>query len=392
MDDPYADIRSELDGAPPWEPPTDEGSPGGNASQRPFSILTRGDISPWIGREPDPVPFVIADFVEQGAVALLVGEGGAGKSYIALTAAIAVAGGGWFYGREAMPGRAVCLFCEDSTGAIHARLNRLCRAFHIPMEDLVGRLFPLSLIDDPIEDRTLWSNARPSARLVALEQELSSIRDLRLLVLDNVTHLFDGDEISRRDVGGFLIALSGMARRLGIGIILIHHASKSQDGSSLRMASGSTAWIALCRAAGEVRKATGDEGPRFAVRKINNGREWDVELRWTDDGALAPVAEATGTMAGMERRGHEQTFLDCLAAVTAQGRTVSEGKTSTRYAPKVFAHIPEARGAKVRDLERAMEALFSTGAIRVGEVGRNANRKPILGLMATLDVVAEKAE
>ena len=44
-----------------------------------FDIRRRGDITPWIGCEPVPVPFVIDDFVEQGAVTLLAGGGRGGQ-------------------------------------------------------------------------------------------------------------------------------------------------------------------------------------------------------------------------------------------------------------------------------------------------------------------------
>ena len=300
-----------------------------------------------------------------------------------------MAAGVSFYGKATMPGRAVCLFAEDAPEALHIRLARLCEATGIDMADVAGRLMPLSLLDDPPADRVLWASGRPTMRLAVLERELAALPDLRLLVLDNVTLMFDGEEINRKDVGGFLVALTGLARRLKIGIILVHHASKSQDGTSLRMASGSTAWIAQCRAAAEMRKATGEDGPRFAVRKINNGREWNVDLRWTDAGALVPVVEATGAVAGIERRGHEQAFLDCLAAVTAQGRTVSEVRNSPRYAPKVFATMSEAKGVKKHNLEKAMEALFSAGVIRVGEVGKSDQRKPISSILRVQDMVCD---
>ena len=149
---------------------------------------------------------------------------------------------------------------------------------------------PVSLLDDPPENRVLWSGGTPTERLTVLERDLATLSDLRLLVLDNVALMFDGEEISRKDVSGFLTALTRMARRLKIGIILIHHASKSQDGTSLRMASGSTAWIAQSRVAAEVRKATEMDGPRLAVRKINNGREWEIDLHWTGEGTLVPIA------------------------------------------------------------------------------------------------------
>ena len=391
MDDAAASFRAELDSLPPYEPPNDDGDRTASPQQQcPFDIIRRGNVAVWINHPPEPPPFIIADFAEQGAVALLAGEAGAGKSYSSLSAALSVATGTRFYGKYAARGRAVCLFAEDSTNAIHARLSRLCLANNVDMSALVDRLYPISLLDDPPESRILWRDKAPTPRLAALEAELAAIPDLKLLVIDCVAQVFAGNEIDRLDVAGFLFALTSMARRLKIGIILIHHASKSQDGSSLRMASGSTAWIAQCRAAAELRKATENDGPRFAVRKINNGREWEIELKWTEDGALVPAVEISGAVASIERRGHEKTFLECLAAVTAQGRTVSEGRTSPRYAPKVFARMPEAGSAKLRDLERAMEALFSSCSIRVGEAGRGADRHAVTGILATQDVEASE--
>ena len=129
------------------------------------------------------------------------------------------------------------------------------------MAGIVDRLMPVMLLDDPPENRVFWSGGVPSARLAVLEHDLAVFPDLRLLVLDNVALMFDGEEISRKEVSGFLTALTRMARQRKIGIILIHHASKSQDGTSLRMASGSTAWIAQSRVAAEVRKATDTDGP-----------------------------------------------------------------------------------------------------------------------------------
>ena len=78
-----------LDNDPegPESPKDNEPGPDGAATRRingSFDIRQRGDITPWIGYAP--VPFVINDFMEQGAVTLLAGEGGAGKSYVALTA------------------------------------------------------------------------------------------------------------------------------------------------------------------------------------------------------------------------------------------------------------------------------------------------------------------
>ncbi len=349
------------------------------AAFAPFGILTRGSIDRWIAGPPPPPAFIIQDFVEQGAVALLAGEGGAGKSYIALLAASAVATGHEFLGKRTVPGRAVCLFAEDSEGALHARLSRICKARGVALAALGGTLFPVSTVDDPMDARTLWSAGKPTMRFALLEQELGGISDLKLLVLDNVTMMFDGNEIDRREVGGFLSHLGAVARRLNIGIILIHHASKSNDGTSLRMASGSTAWIAQVRAAAELRKAADGHPPRFAVRKINNGREWSAELFWTSDGVLLPMTEAGAQAPGGEF--HQQAFLACLRAITARKDYARASRQSPNYAPKMFTGMREACGATRGDLEQAMNNLRDAGHIMEGEVGKAVNRQRRIGLM-----------
>lgn len=62
-----------------------------------------------------------------------------------------------------------------------------------------------------------------------MEDQLSRIKALRLATLDNATVLFAGDENSRSEVTEFISLLNGLADRLGIGIILSAHASKSQS-------------------------------------------------------------------------------------------------------------------------------------------------------------------
>ena len=125
-----------------------------------------------------------------------------------------------------------------------------------------------------------------------------------------------------------------------------------------------------------MRKATGTDGPRLAVRKINNGREWESDLRWTDDGTLVLVTGVAAASSPMA------VFLACLAAVARQGWWASASKNSTCYAPKVFARMPEAHGLRNKALEKAMESLFTLGTIRVGDVWDSAQRKRREGIVA----------
>ena len=78
----------------------------------------------------------------------------------------------------------------------------------------------------------------------------------------------------------------------------------------------------------------------------------------------------------------EAVFRACLAAMTRQGRRVSASKNSINYAPKIFARMPEAFGVRNKALEKAMETLFTFGAIRVGDVWDGPQRKQRGGIVA----------
>lgn len=74
--------------------------------------------------------------------------------------------------------------------------------------------------------------------------------------------------------------------------------------------------------------------------------------------------------------GAEAVFLACLGRAKWMGWLVTDGRTSPRYAPRVFLRMHEARGLKIRDLEGAMGSLIAAGTVRVEEV-RSAGRKLI---------------
>ena len=346
-----------------------------------FGIQEYGDITPWLKSPPAAPPFVITNFVEIGAVALLAGEGGSGKSHIALQAMVAVACGAGFLGQGTLRGKAVGVFGEDSPGALYGRLGKVCRVRGVEMTSLTGRVFPMSLVGDYGDERLLWSQGKATEWLVLLEKEVAAIGGVGLLVLDNATLLADLDENVRREVAAFLRYLGGMARRLNCGVLLIHHRSKANDGTSLRMASGSTAWTNQVRVAAELVKATSDKHPSFAVRKINNGREWDCDLAWNADGALVQLDNTD------QKEIHDAAFLRCLEILKKRGQHAVDMRSSQYYATKLFSGMPEAVGMLKLDHAEAMNRLLDRGTIRMAEIGKRLNRTPRHGLIIARDEV-----
>jgi hypothetical protein len=151
--------------------------------------------------------------------------------------------------------------------------------------------------------------------------------------------------------------------------------------------SGSTGWQNATRSHASIEKEENGD-PDVRVLKVSKGnyvRPGEVpRFRWFDHYLVRPddlPADVASTLAATSRAtSANDAFLRCLAAMTAQGRTVSHAP-SVNYAPSRFAKMPEAKGFDQDELEAAMERLLHLGTILADqEVGRYANRLVRRGL------------
>jgi RecA-family ATPase len=339
--------------------------------------IDKADVARWQGRDPPDIVFTIEDLVPQGMVTLLTSQGGAGKTLLLQTAGTIVAAGAMrFLGKAAITGKAAGAFAEDPESVLHVRQPRINEFLEIDYARIAARYFPQSYFGQPAQ---LWRDGKTTAFLDALEGELKRIEALRLLTLDNAAVLFSGDENSRSEVTEFMSTLNGLADRLSIGIILSAHASKSQDGTALRVTSGSTAWVNACRSVLELRTGNSsgdaDMGPSLVVVKANHAvTGTTILLEWRDK-LLVPVLPSTGIFGSIERRAAERVFLDLLDVATASGRNVSDSKHAGNYAPKVFASSPKAERYSQKEMAAAMERLFADGKIRMDLYGRPSDQR-----------------
>lgn len=333
--------------------------------------IADADCRRWIDKDPPVIEWTVDGLVPQGCTTLLVGDGGAGKSLLGQSLLTCHATGKPFLGRMVKPGAAVGVFCEDGEAILHVRQGRINKVLGVEMDQLTGRCFPQSYSG---HNAVLWRGQGPTPFLGSVEDQLAEINELRALVLDPSAMLFGDDEITRIEVTAFVNALNGLAARLGIGVILATHTSKSKDGTALKAASGSTAWVNSCRSV-LVLDAGEDDEPYLKLLKSNYAKPGGViALRWRD-GVLIAEEPAEGVFAGITKRNAERAFLDGLKALTAQHRAVSESRNATNFAARLISKTPQARGFRPQELTAAMERLFADGKIRVEEYGRSGDTR-----------------
>jgi RecA-family ATPase len=332
-------------------------------------------VSPadWEGK---PVParrWLVPEFIPAGEITMFSGDGGTGKSLLALQLAIATAAGKEWIGTAPEPGKALFISAEDDEAELHRRTANIVRALKIRFSDLAD-LTLLSLAGkDAIlaapekRDGPLVSTPLFTAIKAAVERYKPS-----LLCLDTLADLFGGNEILRPHARQFIGLLRGLALGNDLTIVLLSHPSQSGMASGSGT-SGSTAWnnsvrsrLYLDRA-----KSGGEDDDHDArvltTKKSNYGRTGaERVLRWVD-GVF--VAEGMGGGQEAQRRADaERVFLDLLAEFERQGRDVSPS-FSRSYAPKVFAAAPAAKGFSKELLATAMERLFTANRIHVATSG-----------------------
>jgi RecA-family ATPase len=177
-------------------------------------------------------------------VTLFTGPGSSGKSLLGQQLATAAAAGLTCIGLGVQPGPAIYLTCEDDVDQLHWRQQHLCEVMGVPMASLAGKLHLISRRGALDNDLCAFASDGTLERKPAYNriEDMIEATGAKLVFLDNVAHLFNGNENDRGQVTRFINLLNKLAGSTGAAILLIAHPNKSGDSYS-----GSTAWLNAVR-------------------------------------------------------------------------------------------------------------------------------------------------
>ena len=336
--------------------------------------------------------FAIEQIAPLAEVTLFTGPGSSGKSLLGQQLATAAAAGQTCIGLGVQPGPAIYLTCEDDADQLHWRQQHLCDAMGVPMASLAGKLHLISLrglLDAHLctfgTDGTL--ERQPAYNRL---EEMIKATGVKLVFLDNVAHLFTGNENDRGQVTRFVNLLNGLAGRTGASIILIAHPNKSGDSYS-----GSTAWLNAVRSQVTIDMQRDGDGNVIdpdarvlTVGKANYSQMGEaVKFRWHNWAFVRDEdlpADTRAELADVIRANEENAaFLKCLAITTQRKKAVSE-HPGTNYFGTVFCRMPESKRFTKTAFERAFERLLSTGKIELdAKLWQRENRAWRYGIKCT---------
>lgn len=339
--------------------------------------LTSLDLASLANFEPKPKRFIIPQLAPAGEVTLFTGAGAVGKSLLAQQLATALAAGRNTLGLDIRRGPAIYLTAEDDADQLHWRQKHLCAALDVRMADLAGSLHLISrrgelnylAVSDggPLEPTSLFGQVARLTRSIGASA----------LFIDNVAHVFPGDENDRGEVTQFINLLNGLAGSTGAAIILLGHPNKAGDSYS-----GSTGWLNAVRSQIYLERPKGsDHDPDLRVLHIgkpNYTRAGEAfRCRWHDWAFILdedlPQDQRSELAETIACSAENEAFMACLRVRASQGNSRAVGpKPGPSFAPSQFEGMPQARGYDRQALKRAMERLLTIGRIECETVENKA--------------------
>ncbi len=318
----------------------------------------------WHGKPTPRRQWCVEGLIPQANVTMLNGDGGLGKTLLAMQLQVAAALGVPWLGVQMEPIRSLGVYCEDDADELHRRIVNVGAHYGRDLNSIKD----VHLSSRVGEDNVLVRFDRNDvAQSTALYQELCEQAmnlGVGLVVLDSLHDLFGGDEIKRTHARQFIGFLRRLALKINGAVLVCAHPSVAgmHNGTGT---SGSTAWNNTVRSRlyltglGD-KDAAADNIRVLKNMKANYGpRGNGIEITWRDGVFVrnTPCDDPYGQAA--------QVFLQCLNKVATEGRYASRSTNSPEYAPRIFSRMPQAKGVTKKNLEAAMQQLFAQGRIAV---------------------------
>ena len=211
--------------------------------------------------EPEPVHWLWLGYLARGALHIIAGAPGTGKTTCALAFMATVsAGARWPDGSPAPCGHVVIWSGEDR--AADTLVPRLMAAG----ADLDNVHFVTDVADG--DSRRPFD---PATDLSLLRTQLEALPDVRLMVVDSVVSAVAGDGNKNNDVRRGLQPLVDLAQGMQIAVVGISHYSKGTRGRDpVERVTGSIAYGALARVVLGTGKSGDADSPNVLTRAKSN--------------------------------------------------------------------------------------------------------------------------
>jgi putative DNA primase/helicase len=313
-------VQRAIDALPPErdEPPLDGYDDPSDAvpRARAFAEVRIDDLSTW---QPEHPGWWWNGYMPAREVTGLSAHGGTGKSTVAAILGAHIALGLPYLGQQTRQGRVLYFSAEDPANVLRFRIAKIARQYEMDCEALAQNLHVLDATEGhPV----LWADGRTAgsghAGLTATYRELKryiEAHQIDVLLIDNASDVFAGDEINRAAVRAFMQSLAALVRPQGGAALLLLHVDKaSARGVSMGADnySGSTAWHNSARSRLFL-KRQGD-GLELLHEKCNHGPLMpSLALEWPEGGLPQVERQPQPFVAAIQARNDTKAVLRLIA-------------------------------------------------------------------------------
>jgi RecA-family ATPase len=347
----------------------------------PFDTFDAGN---WEGQNTEPRQWIVHDRIPRGEPGILSGDGGTGKTKLALQLGVAVAAElpDWIGAVVETHGPVLMFSAEEKLKEMHRRMTDVLGHRRLPFSRLKGQFHFVCDPEDPVLGQVDRNGVvKPTASLLRLEKSVAVLKPV-LVIVENAADVFAGNENDRFSVTRFVRCLLGsLTKPSDATVMLLQHPSVTglSDGTGR---SGTTAWNNAGRWRNHFTTIKSADQPdsllrQYEVVKNNYGPAGGkVQVRW-ERGVFVPVTSMPTAARVAAEAAVDEVFLKCLDTKTAQNIPVGP-KSGRNYAPATFEKMVEANGHKAKAFEGAMERLLSAGRIIGKKEGPPSKQRTIL--------------
>ena len=329
-----------------------------------------------------PVPerrWLVPGLIPLGAVTLLSGDGGLGKSLSAMQLTTACATGRKWLGLDTMTCRAFAIHCEDDVDELRIRQAAINRAYGLDF----GELEDLQMLSRVGDDNVLIAVDKFGKSTGKTTPFFDQVRraakafGAQCVVFDSLHDLFAGNENSRPEARGFVNVLRGLALELDAAVVLLAHPSVSgmTNGTG---SSGSTAWNAAVRSRLYMTRPKGDDVDpnvrELRTMKANyGGLDRPITMRW-QEGIF--VAEGSSAPRGspMDRITTDADVLKGLEYLITNGAKVAASHAAKNGLAPTLKTSGCCKSLSRSDVMAAQDRLIAAGKIVRVELGPPSGR------------------
>lgn len=347
--------------------------------EKPARLVRASDFA---AQEKPERQFLVPDLVPHRNVTLLAGDGGTGKSLLAMQLAIAtVAERRWIGQHVLLHGPVLYFSAEDDEDETHIRVKEICAADGLDVETLRDLHIALMAGEDAVlaVEHVKGAVVRRTPLFAKLRSWLANIRPA-LLVLDNLVDVFGGDQNTPALAKQFIGMIRGLAIEFDCAVVILSHPSLSGMSSGSGTA-GTTAWSNSVRSRLYLRRCNEkDEVEIDPSRRILESKKANyaptgtqIDVRWDRGRFVALDSLDMGDLDALDTNETkieraERVFARMVRRFNSEGRTVSPS-LGANYAPTVFSRHPDASGVNKSYLEMAMNNLFVKGVLAIEKSG-----------------------